>query len=159
MAKKQYFPIQSSIYPFGFLGEGFDNVIDYMLNDLVSNRHTVRDILEKKIQYPKANIYNNDESELIFDLAVPGLEKEDIEVTFHDNVLSVSYEKEEEKEKNCFLIRELKKSSFNRSWKLNETFIIDEEEEIVSELKNGLLKIVIPLKREKKKQSIKVKIL
>ena len=102
-----------------------------------------------------------DESELVFDLAVPGLDKEDIEVTLHDNVMTISYEKKEEseEEKNCFLVRELKKSSFSRSLKLDETFIIDEEEEIISELKNGLLKIIIPLKREKKKESIKVKIL
>ena len=33
-------PIQSSIKPFGFFGGNLDNVIDYMLDDFVSNRNS-----------------------------------------------------------------------------------------------------------------------
>jgi len=160
MTKKTY-PIQSSVSPFGFFGGPIENVIDHMLNDLVSDRHRVRDVLEKKIQYPKANIYIEDESKLIFELAIPGLDKENIEITYHENALTFSYKKEEEEEDNSkkyFLTRELKKSSFSRSWKFDDSIVVDENKEIISKLEKGLLTVCIPIQTENKKEPIKLQI-
>ena len=68
---------------------------------------------------PATNIEEKD-LEFVITMAVPGVDKEDIDIEVHDNVITISSEKEEsseEIEKN-YSRKEYSYNSFNRTFKL-----------------------------------------
>ncbi len=88
---------------------------------------------------PAANILEKEKSYEIM-LAFPGVTKKDLEISLENNILTVSYEKKEEKEET-YIRQEFQPDSFNRS------FIIPKEtetEKIKATYENGILKIEIP---------------
>ena len=106
---------------------------------------------------PEVNVIENAE-EFKIDVAAPGLAKEDFKVDLHNNVLTISSEKEvrnlEEKEK--YVRREFSYSSFQRSFSLPESV---NQEKISAQHKDGILTLVIPKRdeaKEKPKREIKI---
>jgi len=107
---------------------------------------------------PLANI---SESEKSFEISaeLPGLEKDDIELTIQDGMLEIKGERKEEKkeEKEGQLVRrEYHSSSYYRAFNLPEHI---DESKIEANLEKGILKVNIPKveppKPEKKKIDIK----
>lgn len=128
----------------------FDRFFEKTLNDVFFENPPEL----KAFKYPKVNIYET-EKDLVFELTVTGLTKDDIKIKTENNLLVVSYNKienEEKKTKN-YLHKEFSTSSFCR------TLPIDEEkhqiEKIEASLKDGLLKISIPFKEKKKEEKRK----
>jgi len=101
-----------------------------------------QDFFEKG-SYPKVNIINNDAA-VIIEAAVPGLEKEDISIDLSEGILTISGKSNQSHDAKNYVHREIKRSSFSRSFKLDENL---DCEKIDAEMKNGLLL----LKIEKKK--------
>jgi len=102
---------------------------------------------------PATNVVENDKSFEI-EFAIPGMSKEDIKINVENNVLTVSSEKEtekEEKEKN-FTRKEFAYGSFSRSFTLPKTVDV---EQINANYDNGILKIGLPKKEEAKTKLIK----
>jgi len=106
---------------------------------------------------PEVNVIENAE-EFKIDVAAPGLAKDDFKVDLHNNVLTISSEKEvrnlEEKEK--YVRREFSYSSFQRSFSLPESV---NQEKISAQHKDGILTLVIPKRdeaKEKPKREIKI---
>ena len=110
--------------------------------------------------YPKVNIRETD-LELEIVASIPGFDKKDILLEYKNGFLSIrgSRPKINSEVKEKFYLKELKKSNFNRSFKLDDTKI--EFNKITSSYKNGELIINIPKKEinTNKNSSLKIDIL
>jgi len=107
--------------------------------------------------YPKINVIEKKDSFLIV-AATPGLLKEELSITFKEGVLSIKGEsKQEELSKDSkFLCRELKKSNFFRSFRLDEKTI--DANNITSSYENGELRVTIPKKEKEEEKHLEIKI-
>lgn len=98
---------------------------------------------------PAVNIADNQDDYEV-EVAAPGLSKKDFKVELENQLLMISYEKEEtsnESESN-YTKREFYYNSFRRSFTLPETV---ESDKIQAKYTDGILKIMIP-KKEVAKQ-------
>ncbi len=105
---------------------------------------------------PAVNTREDDHTYVI-ELDLPGIRKEDIEITTEDNILTVSGErkrKEEVKEEDYYKMESLY-GTFSRSFTLPEKVDV---EKIHAEAKDGVLEVVIPKQEEKEKQPKKIEI-
>ena len=90
-------------------------------------------------------------------LTMPGVDKDAIDISIADGVLTVKGETqaEEEDEKAAWLVREHRHYSYFRSVRLPSEVAAEKAE---AEYKNGILKLVLPKAEEVKPKSIPVKI-
>ena len=98
---------------------------------------------------PAVNITEN-KDHYNLSLAVPGLKKNDFKIDVEGNILTISSEKEENKEEKDaqFTRREYSYSSFNRSFTLPDEV---NKEKIDAAYEDGVLKLTLPKKEEAKK--------
>ena len=106
--------------------------------------------------YPKVNVYEYDDKVGIV-AEIPGLSKKQIKVDVEDNILTISGDKHSvwDDAKAKVLRRELKQSSFRRSFTLGELL---DGDNVSANFKDGILSVEIP-KTEPvvpKKHSIKI---
>ena len=92
------------------------------------------------------------------ELAAPGYKKSDFKITAEEGVLTISAEKQEEKneEKKRYTRKEFSYESFTRSLQLPENSL---PEKIDAKYEDGILKLVLPKKEiaaPKEKKEIKV---
>lgn len=106
--------------------------------------------LQTGVTMPSVNIIENSD-EFKLEVAAPGLNKEDFNIDLHNNVLTISSEKEtkEEKEGDKILRREFSYASFKRSFTLPTSV---EAEKIAAKHNDGILVISIPKKEEAKEK-------
>lgn len=100
------------------------------------------DFFDNGIGTPPANIVETNK-EFKLDLSVPGMKRDDFKVDVENGVLTITSEKEEEKnetEKN-YRRREFSYSSFMRAFSLPEN---TDENKINAKYDNGMLQITIP---------------
>ncbi|WGH76470.1 Hsp20/alpha crystallin family protein [Tenacibaculum tangerinum] len=92
---------------------------------------------------PAVNIKEN-ENEFTVDVAAPGMNKEDFQVNLENDVLTISSEKQENKEdtNDNYTRKEYSYMSFKRSFTLPKGIV--DSEKITATYKNGELKISIP---------------
>ncbi|MCK4577408.1 MAG: Hsp20/alpha crystallin family protein [Candidatus Marinimicrobia bacterium] len=96
--------------------------------------------------------------ELVFDAALPGLNKKDIEVTVHDGVLTVTGEhtSRDTKDDETVYYSELLRGRFSRSFSLPTNV---DEEKIEAKYRDGILTIslkkVEPVEPEKNRIAVK----
>jgi HSP20 family protein len=105
------------------------------------------------------NIWETDKT-YEMEVVAPGLEKEDFNVSIRNNMLTVSFEhNEENKEENKgegYLRQEYRMQSFSRSFTLDDTV---DAEKINAQYKNGVLHLSLPKKEgaQQLTKSIKIK--
>ena len=121
----------------------FDRMFDTLFE--TSFPEVVRTVGVKPFEgtaYPKVNVYEYDEKVGIV-AEIPGLDKKDLTIEVQDGNLTISGEKHSivEDDKAKVLRRELKGSSFKRSFTLGESLNGDN---IKASFKNGVLNIDIP---------------
>ena len=106
------------------------------------------------INHP-VDIYE-DKTGLFFDIACTGLTKKMVKVDVEGDVLRVSYDKKEldKIEDTHFYHSGIAKRSFNLGWKIARRFKLTE---IEASMKDGLLKLFIPLTPESKSKTISIK--
>ena len=106
--------------------------------------------------YPKVNVYEYDDKVGIV-AEIPGLSKKQIKVDVEDNILTISGDKHSvwDDAKAKVLRRELKQSSFKRSFTLGELLNGDD---ISANFKDGVLSIEIPksVPEKPKKHSVNI---
>ncbi len=105
---------------------------------------------------PQVDIHE-DENSYVFTADLPGVKKEDIKLTTHNNTLSISGNKaieREDKEKNYHRIERFS-GTYERSFQLPTTADL---EKVEAKYKDGVLEILVPKKEESKKKEIEVKI-
>lgn len=110
--------------------------------------------LEKSL--PAMNVKEH-EHDFEIELASPGFDKKDFEITMKDDVLEVSAQKskEEEEKEDDYTRKEFNYRSFRRSLQLPKT--VDDSKDIKATYKNGILKLHL-MKKEEFKQKAKRKI-
>jgi HSP20 family protein len=102
----------------------------------------------RQLTIPAVNVSETKEKFMVT-LAVPGMKKEDFDIRVDGNMLTISCEKEEEKEEKekAFNRKEYNYSSFSRSFTLPDEVM---KEKIDALYENGELKLMMP-KTEKAK--------
>jgi len=101
---------------------------------------------------PSVNIKENpDDCEV--EVAAPGMEKQDFEITLEGNMLTISSSKKNQKEESegNYTRKEFSYQSFQRSFELPKDVV--DEEHIVAKYENGVLKLTIPKTENAKKQA------
>ena len=98
---------------------------------------------------PKVNIKETTDSYIV-EMAVPGMDKSDFEISIDNKILFISAEIENKNEQNTdeYSIREFGFSSFKRSFSIPDTV---DEAKINATYTDGILNVNIP-KREEAKQ-------
>lgn len=93
---------------------------------------------------PAINVKEN-ESNYQIEVAAPGFEKKDFNISMEQGVLTISGEKKEEKEEKDekYTRREFGYSSFSRSFTLPQNV---NEEDVKASFENGILKLAIKKK-------------
>ena len=96
----------------------------------------------EKGSYPKVDILDT-KSSVIIEAAVPGMSKEDISVDVHEGVLTIVGEKKlrSDDDNKSYIYRELKRSSFRRSWNLADNL---DHQNISAKFEDGMLYLTIP---------------
>ncbi len=105
---------------------------------------------------PAVNTRESDDAYYI-EVDLPGVKKEDIEITTEDNVLTISGERkyrDEVKEDDYYKV-ESRYGKFTRSFTLPEKVDV---ENISAESKDGVLEVVIPKIKEEEKKQRKIEI-
>lgn len=107
----------------------------------------------KVLNIPAVNI-TEQKDEYLVSLAAPGMKKEDFKIDVDGNMLTISSEKEENKEEKGkkFTRKEYNYSSFSRTFTLPEEI---NKEKIEAKYEDGVLKIALPRKEEAKKPAAK----
>jgi HSP20 family protein len=99
---------------------------------------------------PAVNI-KEDENEYEIEVAAPGMKKDDFKINLDKNQLTISSEKnsqKEEKEGENYSRREFSYQSFQRSFTLPEQLVDDNK--ISAQYADGILRILIPKREEAK---------
>lgn len=133
--------------------------IDSLFNDIFGDNYY-------SSRVPAVDVYETLENYVV-EAEVAGYEEKDISVSVEKHVLTVSSNdkelkkvnqeesKEEKKEERNYLIREISKPSFSRSFTLPEDV---DEDNISAETKSGVLRIVLPKTAKAQRGRIEVKI-
>lgn len=126
-------------------GKSFTNLLDDVFNrsisDLVGSDFAVTT--------PSVNVSEDNEN-VVLEVAAPGLDKKDFNITVEKDQLIISATKEaqaEDKEEGKWTRKEFNYQSFKRSFHLSDKI---ETEKIEAEYHNGILKLVLPKKEEAK---------
>ena len=116
---------------------------DDFFNDFFRNDFTSK---------PSVNIIDDDNKTKL-EMLVPGMNKKDFKININDGIINISSESEtiSDNSSENFIRREWGKSSFSRSFVLNDDY---DEENISASYKDGILEIVLPKIEVKKKSKV-----
>lgn len=105
---------------------------------------------------PSLNVEENEDAFYV-SAEIPGMKKEDIKISFQENVLTISGEKQEEKKQDGKNYHRIERSfgKFCRSVNIPAGVKLDK---ISAEYENGILYITIPKAEKAKPKMIEVKV-
>ena len=88
---------------------------------------------------------------------LPGMDKDDVDISVENGVLTIKGEKREEKEEKekDYYLSERQYGSFRRSFRLPESV---DEDKIAANFKKGVLDITLPKKAEAKRKAKKISV-
>ena len=133
----------------------FDKIFDQLMLKQFPNFQEEVGVSFAQGAYPKVNVYEYDDKIGIV-AEIPGLDKKNVSVDVEEQVLTISGDKHgfDTRGGKC-ITRELKQSSFKRSFNLGEHL---NGNDISAIFKDGMLEILIPKKEpeQPKKHSIKI---
>ena len=113
--------------------------------------HSNFNTLQQKINYP-VDIYETDNG-LCFELAVVGLDKEDLEIQVEGDTLRVTHENRNDSEIVNYIARGIARRSFDLAWKVASKFDLNQ---LVASMDKGLLVIDIPVSEERALKKIAI---
>ena len=134
----------------------FDKIFDQLMLKQFPNFQDEVGVSFNQGAYPKVNVYEYDDKIGIV-AEIPGLDKKNVSFDVEDNVLTISGDKHgitEGDGAKC-ITRELKQSSFKRSFNLGEHL---DGANVGATFKDGLLSISVPKKEPEKPKKNFVKI-
>ena len=115
------------------------------------NSNSNYNTINEKINYP-VDIYET-ENGLCFELAVVGLDKEDLEILVEADTLRVTHDGKQDQERN-YIARGIARRSFDLAWKVASKFDLSK---LVAKMDKGLLIIDIPYSESKAPKKISIK--
>lgn len=109
---------------------------------------------ESNSSLPAVNVKETND-EYCIEVAAPGMTKDDFKINLHNNVLTVSSEKKEEKneEKENYTRKEFSYQSFQRSFTVPENNV--KSDAIEAAYSDGILKITLPKREEVKPKPLR----
>ena len=133
----------------------FDRIFDELMNKQFPTFQEEVGVSFNKGAYPKVNVYEYDDKIGIV-AEIPGLDKKNVTVDVEDGVLTISGDKHGfDTDGGKCITRELKQSSFKRSFNLGEHL---DGDDVSASFKDGMLSISIPKKEPEKPKKKFVKI-
>jgi HSP20 family protein len=116
----------------------FSSIFDDVFNDITTGLDVG---FFGKGAYPKVDVIDED-NQVIINAEVPGLSKDQVSVVIDDGVLQIKGEKKEETEDKSkrYVHRELKHSSFCRSFSIGENI---NKETVDAKFENGILTVTL----------------
>jgi len=115
-----------------------------------------RDIMEFASfdRYPKIDMKETDK-EIIINAEIPGVDKKDINIDLNENILTISFERKQEKDEKDEGWRIIERSygKFSRTITLP---CIVKSNEAKATYKDGVLKIVLPKEKDSRSNKIKI---
>lgn len=110
------------------------------------------DLENKVMRLPSVDIINHD-SEVIVRAAVPGMKKDDLELSLTENTISLTgkFSREEKEEKADYVRSEIYRGNFSRTLHLPAE--VDAERAKAS-FKDGVLEVVVPKKQPVKRKNV-----
>ena len=114
------------------------------------------DLWEGQTKAPLVDIYEENDA-IVVKAEIPGLKKEEIDISISDDAITLSGKKKDVKEvkKENFYQKEIREGSFLRS--LSLPCKVDREK-VKASYKDGMLEVILPKSPEEKKKEIKVNI-
>ena len=133
----------------------FDKIFDELMNKQFPTFQEEVGVSFNQGAYPKVNVYEYDDKIGIV-AEIPGLDKKNVSVEVEDQVLTIAGDKHgfDDSGVKC-ITRELKQSSFKRSFNLGEHL---DGNSVSANFKDGMLSISIPKKEPEKPKKTLVKI-
>jgi len=104
---------------------------------------------------PPVDIYENDKQELVLKAEIPGMKREDIQLTVDNSTLTIHGEKKVEQqvaEDRSHRVERIY-GTFSRTFSLPSTV---DTGKVSAEYKNGVLTVTLPLREEAKPKQISV---
>ena len=101
---------------------------------------------------PAVNVYQ-DKDQFTVVVELPGLKKEEIEISLHDDTLTISGERKREESSEQEFLTERSYEKFQRSLTLPSAV---DAEAVKANYKNGLLQVVLPKAEQTKPKQIEV---
>jgi len=132
------------------------NTLDNFFDDFLLRKwHSLTDwsmptLLE--MHYPRVDILDHD-SDIEVQAALPGIKKEDLDVSFNNQSITIracTHEEKKEEEKNKYFRHEIMRGEFHRTLSLPEDVDGDKAK---ASFRDGILTVTIP-KTEKNKRKI-----
>ena len=104
---------------------------------------------------PAVDIYETDEHEIVLKAELPDMKREDINITFENNVLTLRGERKFESEVKREQYHRVERAygSFSRSFTLPT--VVDTDK-IKAEYKDGVLRVTLPQREEAKPKQISI---
>jgi len=137
--------------PFGFLTD-FRSEIDRVFDRSLAPWKFV--VPSEKFWNPAMDVYQ-DKDKVVVQAEVPGLSKDDIDVSLEGDVLTIQGEKKEEKEEKEKRYHRVERS-YGYFQRVVELPAPVDAKGIKADFKDGVLKITLPKKEEAKPKSIKI---
>lgn len=115
------------------------------------------DVTSRGNWLPPVDIYENDRHELVLRAELPGLRREDIDVTVEHNVLTLRGERrrDEQVKDTQYHRGERIYGSFSRSFTLPATV---DGQQVRAEYRDGMLTVRLPLREEARPRQIQVEV-
>lgn len=128
--------------------------VNQMLDDVFQNKQLSTDESFFAQWRPAVDVKEN-ENNFLVKADLPGVKSEDIDVSWENNLLTISGKREEEKREDSDNYHRVERSSgtFQRSFSLPDSA---DCENIKAKTKDGVLEIVIPKKVQSQAKKIKI---
>ncbi|MEE9327916.1 MAG: Hsp20/alpha crystallin family protein [Cocleimonas sp.] len=142
--------------PFEEMEHWFDDLFPHRFMHPFKSNWPVLQEMEayRKGRFPKTDVIDREKT-MIIRSELPGVKKEDLDISVKDDVLTIkaSTHHEEEKKEDEYHRREISRGEYQRSFRLPG--IIDSNK-VKSSFKDGILELEIPKEKPAKRRSIKV---
>jgi HSP20 family protein len=115
------------------------------------------DLLTNGRWVPAVDIYENSKQELVLKAELPDMKREDIQVVFENNTLTLKGERKFESELKQEQFHRIERTygSFSRSFSLPSTV---DAAKIAADYKNGVLTVTLPFREEARPRTINVEV-
>lgn len=123
------------------------NLVDELYNSFLKN-DVHENYLQNRAKQPATNIFET-ETNFKIEVLLPGFKKEDVQMNYHKNLLTIKVNKEQNEEKTQeeykYSHREFGTFNFEKQFQIPNTVNI---ETVDAKFENGILTIVLPKKEE-----------